>query len=361
MKRIGLSLFCLLCLLLAGQASAAQVYLNVPASVNAGQPLEVAGTTSGANPGYAFEVVFYDATYTKKELARQQVVLQRDGAFSATFSTDGLAAGQYSIEVQEQGDGIFGGTKKPVLLKIVNRTAELTVSSPLTQAYDGTLLVAGSIKNYGSAGVQLTVTSAGGEQVFAPRYISTSNGAFLQRVPIHAGGLYVAEIMDNTDYVWTVEYTVTGGVATTATTEAPADGGRTYSASAAASRAAPAYFAVATLGGAVTITTSSGIDWVLEYIDEGGVRTTVNSQGTSAPERVTFPAGGGTVYVKVAPHLYTDSGQVTLTASNVASVTVDPSVAAKFGDPVPATTQESPHSLWVVPAALGALLLLRRR
>jgi len=361
MKRIGLSLFCLLCLLLAGQASAAQVYLNVPASVNAGQSLEVTGTTSGANPGYAFDLVFYDATYTKKELARQQVVLQKDGTFSATFSTDGLTAGQYSIEIQEQGDGIFGSTKKPVLLKIVNRTADLTVSSPLTQAYDGTLLVAGSIKNYGSEGVQLTVKTAAGDSVFSPRYISTSNGAFSQRVPIHAGGQYVAEIMDNTSYVWTVEYTVTGGVATTATTEPSVDEGRTYSASATASRTAPAYFAVATLGGAVTITTSSGIDWVLEYIDENGVRTTVNNQGTSAPERVTFPAGGGTVYVKVAPQLYTDSGRVTLTASNVASVAVDASVAAKFGDPVPTTTQASPLPLWVVPAALGALFLLRRR
>jgi hypothetical protein len=338
------------------------VYLTVPASVNTGQPLDVTGTTSGANPGYAFDLVFYDATYTKTELARQQVVLQQDGTFSATFSTDGLAAGQYTIEIQEQGDGVFGSTKKPVLFKIVNRTAELTVSSPLTQAYDGTLLVAGSLKNYGNAGVRLTVTTAGGDQVFSPRYISTSNGAFSQRVPIHGGGTYVAEIMDNTSYVWTVEYTVTGGVATTAipTAEPSIDEGRTYSASAVASRTAPAYFTVTTLGGAVTISTSSGIDWVLEYIDEKGVRTTVNNQGTSAPERVTFPASGGTVYVKVAPQLYTDSGRVTLTASNVVSVAVDASVAANFGDPVPATTQESPLSLWVVPAALGALLLLRR-
>jgi len=361
MKRIGFPLLCLLCLLLAGQASAAQVYLTVPASVNVGQTLDVTGTTTGANPGYAFDVVFYDASYTKTEIARQQVVLQTDGTFLVSFSTDGLKAGQYSIEIQEQGDGIFGSTKKPVLLKIVNRTADLTVSSSLTQSYDGTLLVAGSIKNYGNSGVQLTVKTAGGDTVFSPQYIATSSGAFSQKVAISSGGLYVAEIMDNTSYVWTIEYTVTGGTVTTAETTTPSSEGPTYSASAVASRAAPAYFMVDTLGGPVTITTSSGIDWVLDYIDENGLRTTVNNQGTSAPERVTFQARGGTVYVKVPPQLYTDSGRVVLTASNVASVAADASVAAKFGDPVPTTTQQSPLPLWTLPVALGALVLFRRR
>ncbi|MDK2974731.1 MAG: hypothetical protein PWP08_1102 [Methanofollis sp.] len=365
MKRIGFLMLCLLCLFLAGQASAAQVYLTVPSSVNVGQPLDVTGTTNGVSPGYAFDVVFYHASGSKSELTRQQVVSQKDGTFSVTFSTDGLKSGQYSIEVQEEGSGIFGSTKKPVIFDIVNRTADLTVSSPLTQSYDGTLRVAGSIKNYGNEGVQLEVKTADGDVVFSPQYIATSAGVFSRTVPISSGGMYVVEIMDNTSYVWTVEYTVTGGlvptVITTSSTTTSSSEGPTYSASAVASRAAPAYFTVKTLGGPVTITTSSGIDWVLDYIDENGVRTTVNNQGTSAPERVTFQARGGTVYVKVAPQLYTTSGSVVLTASNVASVAADASVAAKFGDQVPTTTQESPVPFWTVPVALGVFFLLRRR
>ncbi|TAJ44666.1 hypothetical protein [Methanofollis fontis] len=361
MKRIVLPLLCLLSLLLVGQASAAQVYMDIPKSVNEGQPLEVVGTTTGASPGYAFEVVFYDTTYAKSEIARQQVVLQADGSFSVTFQTDGLKGGTYSIEIAESGDGIFGGTKKPVILTIVNRTADLTITSPLSQAYDGTLLVAGSVKGLGDAGIQLSVTGPGGANVYGPRWIATTGGAFSQEVPITQGGRYVAGLMDNTSYVWSVDFTVTGGIVTVAPTTAatPAEG-PTYSAAAQASRSTPAYFVVETLGGPVTITTSSGIDWVVEYIDESGGRTMVNNQGTSAPEQITLQARGGTVYVKVYPQLYTESGRAVITGKNVKSVAVDASVAERFGDPVPTTT-ESPLPLWSVPAALGALLLFRRR
>ncbi|WP_342676203.1 hypothetical protein [Methanofollis sp. UBA420] len=359
MMRIALSLLCLLCCL-AAPAAAAFIEITTPDSINAGQPLEATGETIAVKPGYVVDIVLYDTTSSKSEVDRQAVVIQGDGTFTVTFETEDLRSGTYSVEVQSRGENIFGSSSKKVkIFKIVNRNDELTVTSPKTQDYDGTLQVAGTLAKYGDAGLRLTVTDAEKETVYGPKWIETDAGVFSASVPITSGGTYTAEIADNASYVWTTQFTVTGGEApvTPAVTQTS---GPTYSASAPASRGNPAYFAVDTLGGPVTISTSTGIDWVLEYIDEKGERSLVNSQGTTAPESVTLQTTGGTVYVKVTPQLYTETGTVTVAAENIKKISVDATVAGKFGDPVP-TTAQSPMPLGLVLLALGAVFLLFRK
>ncbi|QYZ78379.1 hypothetical protein E2N92_02485 [Methanofollis formosanus] len=367
MKRVVLPLIGLLCLLLlTGSASAAFIKIEAPPSVNAGQPLEVTGTTTSVNPGYTFDVVLYNTGGSKSELDRKQVIVQEDGNFTIDFETDDLKSGTYSVEVTPKGENIFGGSSKMIkIFNVVNRNDDLTVTSPSSQEFDGTLTVAGKIKNYADGGVRLTVTGSGKKTVYGPTWITTRQGAFSEEVPITSGGRYVVEVMDNTSYIWKTDFTVTGGIVTSTPTPRPSDeqpAGAVYSAAAPASREAPAYFAVETRGGEVTIATSSGIDWVLEYIDTDGTKTMVNERGASAPESVTFDADAGTVYVKVTPQLYTDEGTVTVTAENVRSVAADLSVAGKFGDAVPEPTTQSPLPLWPVCAALalGAVLFFRR-
>ncbi|QSZ66467.1 hypothetical protein RJ40_02605 [Methanofollis aquaemaris] len=367
MKRVVLPLICLLCLLfLTGPASAAFVKIATPESVNAGQTLEVTGTTTGVNPGYTFNVVLYKIGGSKSEIDRQQVIVQDDGNFTVDFKTDGLKSGTYSTEVATKGEDIFGGSSKRVtIFNVVNRADDFTVTSPSTQEFDGTLNVAGKIKDYADGGVRLTVTGSGKKTVYGPTWITTTQGVFSEEVPIASGGRYVVEVMDNSSYLWQTDFMVTGGIVTGTPTPVPSDGqpaGAVYSAAAPASRDAPAYFAVETSGGEITIATSSGTDWVMEYIDTDGTKTVVNEQGASAPESVTFDADAGTVYVKVTPQLYTGEGTVTVTAENVRSVAADLSVAEKFGDAVPEPTTQSPLPLWPVCAALvlGAVLFTRR-
>lgn len=358
--RIALPLLCLLCCL-AAPASAAFIEIATPDSINAGQTLEVTGTTVAVKPGYVVDIVLYDTTSTKSEIDRQAVVIQGDGTFEVTFETDSLRSGTYSVEVQSRGEDIFGGSSKKIkIFKIVNRNDELSITSPKTQEYDGTLQVAGTLAKYGDDGVKVTVTDAYKATIYGPTWVRTDAGAFSASVPITSGGTYVAEIADRTGYVWTVRFTVTGGEAVQPTPTATQTPGPTYSASAPASRGNPAYFAVETLGGPVTISTSTGIDWVLEYIDEKGQRSMVNSQGTTAPESVTLQATGGVVYVKVTPQLYTETGTVTVAAENVRKISVDAAVAGKFGDPVP-TTAQSPMPIGLVLLALGAVFLLFRK
>lgn len=358
--RIALPLLCLICCLLVGPAAAAFIEVATPDSINAGQSLKVTGTTIAVKSGYVVDIVLYDTTSTKSEIDRQAVVIQGDGTFEVTFDTDKLRSGTYSVEVQSRGENIFGGSSKKIkIFKIVNRNDALTITSPKTQAYDGTLQVAGTLAKYADDGVKITVSDAAGEIVYGPRWVRTDAGVFSATVPIRTGGTYTAEIADNTSYVWTTRFTVKGGEAqvTPTVTQTP---GPTYSASAPASRGNPAYFAIETLSGPVTISTSTGIDWVLEYIDEKGQRSLVNKQGTTAPETVTLQATGGVVYVKVTPQLYTDTGTVTVAAENVRKISVDAAEAGKFGDPVP-TTAQSPMPLGLVLLALGAIFLLFRK
>ncbi|WP_298666138.1 hypothetical protein [uncultured Methanofollis sp.] len=357
--RIALPLLCLICFL-AVPASAAFIEVTAPDSINAGKPLEATGTTIGVKPGYVVDIVLYDTTYGKSEIDRQAVVIQGDGTFNLTFETDDLRSGTYSVEVQSRGDDIFGGSSKKIkIFKVVNRNDELSITSPKTQDYDGTLTVAGTLAKSGDDGLRLTVTNADNATIYGPKWIQTDAGAFSVPVPVTSGGTYMAEIADRSGYTWTTQFTVKGGVAEVTPTVSQTPG-PTYSASAPASRGNPAYFAIETLGGQVTISTSTGTDWVLEYIDEKGERSIVNNQGTTAPESVTLPATGGIVYVKVTPQLYTETGTVTVAAANIKKISVDAAVAGKFGDPVP-TTAQSPMPFGLVLLALGAVFLLFRK
>jgi hypothetical protein len=357
--RIALPLLCFLCCL-AAPTAASFIEVATPDSINAGQPLEVTGTTIAVKSGYVVDIVLYDITSSKSEIGREAVVIQGDGTFDVTFKTENLRSGTYSVEVQSRGEDIFGGSSKKIkIFKVVNRNDELSITSPKAQDYDGTLEVAGTLAKYGDDGVKVTVTDASKATIFGPKWVRTDAGAFSATVPITSAGTYVAEIADRGGYAWTAQFTVKGGDAQVAPTVTQTPG-PTYSASAPASRGNPAYFAIETLGGQVTISTSTGIDWVLEYIDEKGERSMVNNQGTTAPESVTFPATGGVVYVKVTPQLYTETGTVTVSAENVRKISVDATVAGKFGDPVP-TTAQSPMPLGLVLLALGVVFLLFRK
>ena len=158
-----------------------------------------------------------------------------------------------------------------------------------------------------------------------------------------------------------MQFTVSQPVSTTAvtTTVVPV---QQVSATAQASRNQPAYFSVDTKPGTVTISTSSGIDWVLEYINEDSHLTVVNEKGTIGGETAIFIGKGGTAYVKVYPLTFSDQGPVTLTASNADSVSACTSCAALFtSTPPPTTTQKTPLPLSLALIALAVLILARRR
>jgi hypothetical protein len=153
-----------------------------------------------------------------------------------------------------------------------------------------------------------------------------------------------------------VTFVVSGGSSTPTPTATEA----TISASATATRSAPAYFEVDTQSGTVTITTSAGIDWVIEYIDEDNSLHKVNDKGMLEPETAVFAARGGSVYVKVYPMSYNDSGTVQISAANADSIRVSQTVAGLFGDATPTPTPSAPVPVVLALLALVVVVLARR-
>jgi hypothetical protein len=355
MKRIALLLIIIAFLVVPG--SAYLINFDSPNTLTAGDPLVLDGSST-LPPGFSTDVVFYMAA---REVARETITIQGDGSWSATFETAGLAQGQYKLEIEEKSIWVdntyisydYGSSSdKQKIIQIIDRSDEISLTSPSVQQMSGTLLIAGRGETLGSDGVEVTVHGPSG-LVFGPRYIQTdTNGQFSVDVPISESGTYTVRFADASSFITTMSISVTEAAVTP--TPEPATPG--LQASAPASRESPAYFAVDTRPGELTLTTSTGIDWVVEYLDEGGNFVKVNKKGTTSPETATIPVQGGEVYVKVYPFKYTDTGSVTLSAQNADAVTVSGDAASRFGDEPAATpTPESPLPAVI---ALGALLIL---
>jgi MYXO-CTERM domain-containing protein len=350
--------------LLVGAAQAAYIEMNAPDTLTVGQTLEVTGNSLGTlKPGFSTDLIFYRIAFTKTEIARTRIVVQQGGVFSASFPTAGLSAGTYLLELVDpkpEGSDVFGGdAKTQKQITLIDRQDEITITSPLTQPFTGRLSIRGSISTAGNNGTQLSVDH-NGMIVYGPVYIATLNDAFSTDIPITEGGTYTASFSDAKSYIGLAQFTVSQPVQTTVvTTTAPP--AQQVSASAQASRNQPAYFEVDTKPGTITMSTSSGIDWVMEYIDEDNQLTVVNEKGTIGGETVAFAARGGRVYVEVYPFTFSDQGTVTLTATNADSVSVCTGCVSLFATTPPTTTQKSPLPAFLALVALAVLLLARRR
>jgi hypothetical protein len=360
MKKVALILLC--SVILIGGASAYIITLSAPKTVYAGETLVVNGT-SNLPPGFSPEIGL-SKVKTSGYISQKLATIQEDGSFSLSFNTSTLKEGSYRVEVLETTEYPYGTSSITWLsFDLIDRRDELIVSSPLSQPFDGTLDITGSISAIGSDGLKVLVRQ-GTTTVFGPEYVlTTGNGAFDIAVPIDSGGAYDVTLTDSSEYPWLIHFTVLSPIPTTVltttteppmTTEIPA--GR--QATATASRAQPAYFEVNTNRGELHAVTSGGVDWVLEYVNEAGVTNKVNSRGTAA-EEVRFATNGGTVYFKVYPDQFADQATVTLTVENARSISPCTTCQALFGDAV--TTPATSLSLAVALGALAVLVIARKR
>ncbi|MDD1657023.1 MAG: hypothetical protein LUQ41_00995 [Methanomicrobiales archaeon] len=347
--------YILAALLLIGGAQAAYVEMTAPDKINVGEILQVEGSSLGTlQPGFSTDLIFYQMLYTKKEVNRAQIVVQQGGIFSASFPTEGLPEGEYILELVDpytNGNEVFGGAaKKFSYVTLVDRSDEITISSPRVQPFNGVLYLKGTLSMTGNNGTEIRVQKSG-QVIFGPEYIATKDGEFMDTVPITEGGTYKVSFSDPRGYIGMAEFAVTEAATTATVTPTSKPDVVVF---APASRNEPAYFAVDSAGGTLRIRTSSGIDWILEYMDESGDQFTLNQKGTVGGESMAIETRGGPVYVKVYPATYTDQGTVTLTAENADAVSVCTTCAAYFtGTPTPTPTQETP-----LPAAIALLSLI---
>jgi len=201
MKRIILLALCLTCIV--GTASAYQLYLSCPESVQVGIPLKCS-IDSNLPAGTTFDVVFYMSEYTATPLGRTSVTIQEHalGMSAPTmyqlFETKGLSGGQYKVEAEfpgSEGGKLSDDSVTWQLTKLVDRSGEITITSPMSQPLSEALRIEGSITKLGDGGVQIEVRGSDG-RIFGPQYIGTKenqrdgSGVFTQKVTVPGPGEY---------------------------------------------------------------------------------------------------------------------------------------------------------------------------
>jgi hypothetical protein len=224
MKRILLIALFLLCI--AGTASAYQFYLNCPESIQVGLPLKCS-IDSNLPAGTTFDLAFYQSGYTATPISRQSVTIQDNHATQyKLFDTKGLPGGQYKLEAQFRGDdesSLSSDSKTLQLPMLIDRSGEITITSPMTQNMDEALRIEGYIAKIGNDGVEIAVKGPNGA-IFGPQWIGTKlnvqsgAGVFTQHVAVTVPGEYDVTFKDAKGYIGVVTFTVSAPVTTTPTT-----------------------------------------------------------------------------------------------------------------------------------------------
>jgi hypothetical protein len=224
MKRILLIALFLLCI--AGTASAYQFYLNCPESVQVGLPLKCS-IDSNLPAGTTFDLAFYQSGYTATPISRQSVTIHDNHATQyKLFDTKGLPGGQYKLEAQFRGDdesSLSSDSKTLQLPMLIDRSGEITITSPMTQNMDEALRIEGYIAKIGNDGVEIAVKGPNGA-IFGPQWIGTKlnvqsgAGVFTQHVAVTVPGEYDVTFKDAKGYIGVVTFTVSAPVTTTPTT-----------------------------------------------------------------------------------------------------------------------------------------------
>lgn len=213
-------------MLLSGTVSAYGLYVNCsPKNIQVGETLKCS-IDSTLPAGRTFEMVFYQSQYTSTEISRQTVTIQDSKATQyKLFDTRGLPGGQYKMEIRFNSPGSSSLSDDSVtnqLITLVDRSGDLTITSPVTQPLADALQISGTLTNGGSSGVQLEVRGPDGK-VFGPQYIGTKSnarneGIFSQKVSVYGPGSYDVTFTDQNGFIGIKTFLVTAPVTQAVTT-----------------------------------------------------------------------------------------------------------------------------------------------
>ena len=196
-------------------ASAYGLYVNCTESVQVGLPVKCS-IDSDFPPGRSFDIVFYQTLYTATEVSRQSFTVQDNKITQYKFlDTKGLPGGNYKVEVQ------YTGPDEPQLrsdsitlqfVKLIDRSSEITITSPMTQTPDGALRIEGSIYKLGNEGVKIEVRGPDG--VVFDNWIGTKEnaqsgaGVFTKLVTVTVSGDYEVMFTDSKGFIGTKTFKV---------------------------------------------------------------------------------------------------------------------------------------------------------
>ncbi|MEI8330668.1 MAG: hypothetical protein WCF90_03310 [Methanomicrobiales archaeon] len=226
MKRIIIIALCLACI--TGTASAYGLYLSCPESIQAGLPLKCS-IDSDFPVGTTFNIVFYQTQYTSTEVSRQPITIQDNQVTQyKLLDTEGLPGGNYKVEVQYTGGDeprLRSDSKTLQLVKLIDRSGDITITSPMTQNLEDALRIEGSIYKLGNGGVRIEVRGPEGvtlrdEWIGSKEQVQNGAGIFTMLLPVIGAGDYYVIFTDQKGYIGMKTFHV-GSITTQVTTTVP--------------------------------------------------------------------------------------------------------------------------------------------
>ena len=220
MKKI-IFVILLLSLLCVGSASAYYLNLSCPDSLQAGLTLKCS-IESTLPAGSSFDLVFYQSMYTSTEIDRIPVTIQNNQLPQyKMFDTRGLKGGQYKVELHGVDESkLDSESHSSRLVNLIDRSGEITLTSPTTQNLADALQIAGSIDKKGNDGVEIEVRGQNVGTVYYPQYIPTKNdirsgaGVFNQKVTVTKPDNYDVYFRDSNGLIGIETFTVAAPVQT---------------------------------------------------------------------------------------------------------------------------------------------------
>ncbi|KAF5089832.1 hypothetical protein DSECCO2_20830 [anaerobic digester metagenome] len=198
------------------------ITIDTPKSVVKGNPLLVTGTTSFPLDSY-FDLVLFYSKYTAGEVARTRVIVDETQTFRIDFDTRHLERGQYKVEVHnvvsdnEQFVESQLGSSSIVrrIVQIIDRSDEITITSPRTQPQEQALTITGRMKGIGDGVLTIRVFGPddytyGPEQVITKKGFADNSGDFSTTIPVSSPGEYQASISDKNGYIGEYPFNITG-------------------------------------------------------------------------------------------------------------------------------------------------------
>lgn len=371
------------CLIGIGDVSAYYLNLDVPRQVQAGEKINVTGSTN--IPPDTVTITFSAGSNVPIEYGSESIVFDERGdkTFNTSFETTGLLKGQYKIEAKGQNVHTYSaGSRSIRIVDIVDRSDELILSSPEIQQFDDKLDVDGYIRNFKENAIQLDLF-LDNAHLFGPEFIPVDrHGDFSYDVPIYAAGEYSVQFSDYKGLIGTYSILVKERTVQTTETVKPVststplplltrdttgtfiDSENTKEVSAVVSRDAPGYFLIIANATDIGVYTSPDVDWVIEYLtDDRTEPWKVNDRGRDGREEILLTVNpDDRIYVKVYPYSFTAIEDLTLYGTGVAEISSSWIAEEKFGST--SATPQTPSSLFILVAALGisaCLILCRKR
>ena len=380
----------ILLILMCGPVSAYYLSIEAPAQVKVGESILVTGSTNTPPPD-KIDIVFSHSLNVPLEIDRQsiQITEKGDTFFNVTFKTDGLDKGNYKIEGLSQSQRVFSaGSRSIRVVKLIDRSDMITITSPTWQEFEKTLLIEAKISGYSENAIQMEVTKDH-ETIFGPESIPVSGGRVRYEMPIKSPGNYEISFSDYDGFIGRYSitseerdhYRFTGPAddhdiadepvkktdvsdtikPTPADTPVRPEMISGITAEVDVSRDNPAYLLVTTDKTPVVIQVSGDTDLVFEYkLSAAGAAIKVNEEMGTAPETVTIKDSVSEIYLKVYPYSFKASEKATITADTASSVGLSDKAAKAFGLPPRYGDQpeekgaETPLS--ILPVLLGVIL-----